>query len=80
MAVALGWSSEGHGFESWPWRLHFDGVEMLRHIYCAISVHIKEPQVVEISEAYHYVSHNDIMVLGSLTPEISPSQQFIERK
>lgn len=52
--------------------LHFDEGKTLRTMYCAVSVHIKESQVVEISGALHHgVSHNHIGVLGCKTLEIN---------
>lgn len=44
---------------------------MLKPMYCAITVHVEEPQVVEMSAALHYgVLHNHIVVLECTTAEI----------
>lgn len=45
---------------------------MLSPVYCAVLVHIKQPQTVKISGALlNGVSHNHIVVLGRETPEIN---------
>lgn len=53
-------------------RVHFNGGKMLRPMYYAMLMHVKESQVVEISAALHViVSHNQIFVLGCRSPEIN---------
>lgn len=72
VAMALGCRSEGRGVESRLWRLHFSGSEMLRPMYRAMSAHVLEPNVVEISGALYYgVSHCHRVILGRKNPEIN---------
>lgn len=45
--------------------LRFDRGKRSRPVYCATSVQVKNPLVIEISVALHNgVSHNDIRILG----------------
>lgn len=52
VATVVGCCTEDRGIESRQRRLHFDGGEMLSPVYCAMSLHGKEPQVVKISGAF----------------------------
>ena len=65
--MVLGCGPEGRDR---PRRSHFDGGEMLVAVCRAMSMLVKEHQMVKISGALHYgVSDNNIVVLGRKTPD-----------
>lgn len=54
---------QGCGLESRLRRLHSDGSEIIMSMHCATSVHVEEPEVVDISVALHYGVFRDHIVV-----------------